>query len=132
MTKNTKLVDSQERVLCLKLGAETLVLWRKNQLIEGEPSLPSEDLYCIEFNTDYQGAYNDLTLPESLMMIINILGGIGERASHESGDYAYNKEQIMAMANMYSQIDNRFLLDSLLDIHEVEYQTMRSSLKDVK
>jgi hypothetical protein len=117
--------DDQERVLSLKLGKDTLVLSRKNLIVSGEPSLPNEDLYRIEFNTDHKGEFSDLSLPRALMMIINILGGIAERATRESGDYAFNKEQIMAMATMYSQVDSLFLVESLQYIHELESQAMR-------
>ncbi|WJG11183.1 hypothetical protein [Aliiglaciecola sp. LCG003] len=120
----------QERVISLKLGKDTLVLWRKNILVNGTPSLPNEDLYRIEFNTDHKGVFSDLTLPRALMMIINILGGIAERATRESGDYAFNKEQIMAMASMYSQVDSQFLVESLQYIHDLEFQAMRLMSKD--
>ena len=124
--------EELERVLSLKLGEETLVLWRKNRLVNGKSSLPSEDLYRIEFNTDYQGCFSDLTLPRALTMAIDILTGIAERATHESGDYAYNKEQIMAMATMYSQVDSQVLLKSLEAIHQIESQAMEAALENKK
>ena len=126
---STKIQLDEERVLSLKLGNETLQLWRKNNLVRGELSLPSEDLYRIEFSTDYHGSFDDLSFPTALTMIINILSGIGERVTHEAGDYAYNREQIMAMANLYSQLDSQFLLDSLRDTHTIESQAVLAALK---
>jgi hypothetical protein len=114
-------------VLSLNLGDESFSLYRIKRLVDGKGSLPCEDHYQIEFNTDYQGSIKDLSLPAALIMIINMLCGIGERATHKSGEYAYTKDQIMAMASIYSQSDSLDLIDFMNEIHDLEFEAMQTA-----
>ncbi len=119
---------THECVLSLDLGNETVKLIKINSE-SYEEGLSAEDYYQVEFNTDYEGIITELSLTGALILIINILCGIGERASSRQGEYAYNREQILSMANLYSQIDSANLLDFIQDIQKQEFEAMRKALK---
>jgi hypothetical protein len=122
-------MKGEEQVLLLQLGEEKLALMRKNKLIEGKPSLPCEDFYRIEFNTDYFGQFDDIQLPRALIMIINILAGIGERTTQKSSEFSLNKEDFLTMAGLYAHVNSRFLVDSLQEIQDMEEKAMIEEIK---
>lgn len=132
MVSKVEVACREQQVLSLNLGEESLVLYRMNEQVDGELTLPCEDKYHIEFDTDSRGSISELTLPGALIVVINVLCGVGERATHQAGEYGFNKEQLLAMASMYSQSDSQDLLDVMHQINDVEIASMRSALSTNK
>ncbi len=119
------MIPKKEMVLSLNLGGNRLKLWRKNQSEGTHVSLPSEDKYRIEYHADHHGKYDNIQLSEALIMVINILAGIAESETSESGEYRFTREQILAMSSVYSQLDSPYLVELVSTMHEREYLAIK-------